>query len=199
MRSFIYSLFIFLGLSSMFGCTTSSSEEKEQKTVTLQQANWNDTTTLAKVIDKYYQDSVFRKGKIALKVRDPFLRSSVPYRHLQLHKIHRPDFKLTTPTVGYMPVLMLVGSDSAIVDFQLTWKQTNPYDSTGTFVVTDQFVQTLRNQPRYEWVKEEKYWTRRNVEIPAEYKNRRENPLVDSDKIDQREIKQKEEKTATRK
>jgi len=169
MRYLIYSLLVSVFITSLFSCTDSKQSKEEEK-VALMKANWSDTTALAKAIDVYYKDSVFKKGEIALGVRDAFIRSKIPYHYLQLHKIYRPKFKLSSPTVGYMPVLMLSGNDSAIVDFQITWQQPNVSDSVGQFVVTDNFLQTISNTPRYEWVEEDNYWIRKNVEIPQEIK-----------------------------
>jgi hypothetical protein len=165
MRYLIYSLFVVVMLS-LYSCDTSKSTENENDAVALMKPNWGDTVALAKSIDIFYTDSVLKRGKVSLEVRDPFLRKGRPNQYLQLYKIKRPDFKLFSPTIGYMPVLMLSGNDSSIVDFQITWQQPNPKDSLGKFVVTDKFLQTTKNQPRYEWVKENEYWIRKNTEAP---------------------------------
>lgn len=160
-----YSLVLLINVLILSACSNSR-EDKKEETVALMQANWSDTTALAKAIDVFYKDSVLGKGKVSLEVRDGIISSNNPYTYLQLHKIYRPKFKLTSPTVGYMPVLMLSGNDSAIVDFQISWLQPNLADSLGKFLVTDTFLQLMKNTPRYEWVKEEEYWTRKNVEAP---------------------------------
>ncbi len=165
MRYLVYSLVLFVFVIALFSCVDSKeSKTQEQKEVVLMKANWSDSTAIAKSIDIFYKDSVLKKGKASLKVRDAFVKSHSPYQYLQLHKIYRPNFKVASSTVGYMPVLMLSGGDSAIVDFQVTWQQPNPSDSIGKFVVTETFLQTINNQPRYEWTQEDKYWIRKNVE-----------------------------------
>ena len=168
MRHLISILCLFIVLGGLFSCGTK--ENKEEEKVVLMKANWSDTTALAKAIDIYYKDSVIKQGKIAMDVRDAFIPSRLPYQYLQLHKIYRPKFKVASPTIGYMPVLMLSGKDSAIVDFQITWQQPNPKDSVGEFVVTDNFLQTIGNTPRYEWIEEDNYWIRKNVEQPKDLK-----------------------------
>lgn len=175
MRYLIYSLFVVL-LFSLFSCDSSKNTETENGSVKLMKANWSDTTALAKSIDVFYKDSVLKQGNVALELRDPFLRSGRPYQYLQLHKVKRPDFKLASPTMGYMPVLMLSGNDSAIVDFQISWVQPDPKDSVGKFMVTDKFLQTIKNQPRYQWTQEKEYWIRVNVERKEIEKNKKEVP-----------------------
>ncbi|WP_375559044.1 hypothetical protein ACE193_15035 [Bernardetia sp. OM2101] len=172
MRCLIYSLFLSVLIGSLFSCTDSKQNKEEEK-VALMKANWSDTTALAKAIDVFYKDSVFKNGKIALEVRDGTIKSKAPYRYLQLHKIYRPKFKLTSSTVGYMPVLMLSGADSAIVDFQLTWQQISPKDSLGKFMVTDKFLQSVNHQARYEWIQEGEYWIRKNVEVSEQNQQRK--------------------------
>jgi hypothetical protein len=165
MRYLIYSLLVSVFIGILFSCTDSKQNKEEEK-VALMKANWSDTMALAKAIDVFYTDSVLNQGKIALDVRDAVIRSKVPYHYLQLHKIYRPKFKLASATMGYMPVLMISGVDSVIVDFQITWQQISPKDSLGKFMVTDKFAQLVNNQPRYEWIQEEEYWIRKNVETP---------------------------------
>lgn len=177
---YLISLFLsvlVMGLSSCKDTNEKNTQDKES--IALAAADWSDTTALAKAIDVFYKDSVLKQGNISLKVRDAFMRSSNPYQYLQLHKIYRSKFKLAAPTVGYMPVLMLSGKDSAIVDFQISWLRVNPNDSIGKFVVTDKFLQTIENQSRYEWIQEDNYWIRKNVEAPSskELLNNREKKI----------------------
>jgi hypothetical protein len=163
---YLYPVLFSILLLAFYSCT--DSKEKETAVV-LSVANWNDTTTMGKVINNYYKDSVFKTGKIAMEIRDPFMNKRTPYHYLQLQKVLRPEFKKTSKTVGYMPVFMKgLSSDSVIVDFQLTWQQPNPTDSAGVFVVTDKSVQRVGSQSRYEWVQDGEYWIRRNVEMPQE-------------------------------
>ena len=158
-----------MSLTGFYSCTDTKTNEKEAA-VALSAANWNDTTTLGKVINDYYKDSVHKVGKVAMQIRDPFMTSRVPYQYLQLQKVLRTQFKKTSKTVGFMPVLMTGLLDTAIVDFQITWIQPNPNDSAGVFVVTDKAVQLVGNQSRYEWTKEGEYWIRKNVEVAQQAK-----------------------------
>lgn len=164
MRYSIYSLVLLVLLGTFFSCTDTNTSQEKNETVSLVKVNWADTTQIAKAIDVFYKDSVLKKGKVALEIRDPLMKSHHPYYYLQLHKIYRQDFKPATATIGYMPVLMLSSKDSTIVDFQITWTQKSPQDSAGYFVVTDKFLQSIANQPRYEWEQEGEYWVRKNVE-----------------------------------
>lgn len=164
MRYSIFSLLLFVLLGVFFSCTETSNKDKEEQNVSLMKVDWTDTTALAKAVDVFYKDSVLKKGKVALEIRDPLLKSHHPYRYLQLHKLYRQQFKPATSTVGYMPVLMLSGSDSAIVDFQITWLQKSPQDSAGYFFVTDRFLQSVGNTPFYEWEEQNGYWARKNIE-----------------------------------
>lgn len=150
----------------LYSCTSKQDSENESR-VPLMKVDWSDTTTIGKVINDYYKDSVFKLNKGALEIRDPFMNSYLPYRYTQLQKVLRPHFKQTTPLVGYMPTLMreLTG-DSVIVDFQITWQQISPEDSLGKFIVTDKFIQKVNEQLHYEWIKEGDYWIRKNVEVP---------------------------------
>lgn len=168
---YLYLVLFSILLLGFYSCT--DSKEKETA-VTLSAANWSDTTTMGKVINDYYKDSVFKTGKIAMEIRDPFMNKRTPYHYLQLQKVLRPELKKTSKTVAYMPVFMKgLSSDSIIVDFQLTWRQPNPTDSAGVFVVTDKSVQRVGNQLRYEWIQEGEYWIRKNVEVPEELKGNR--------------------------
>ena len=180
MRYLSFSLLFAFVLTSLFSCTDTKENKDTDEKVALMAANWSDTTALAKAIDVFYKDSVLRKGDIALPVRDGFIQSKIPYHYLMLHKIYRPQFKLASPTIGSMPVLMLSDSDSAIVDFQITWQQINPTDSLGQFVVTDNFLQSFKNQPRYEWIQEDnKYWIRKNVERDINTTEKSQNRFID--------------------
>lgn len=175
---YLYSLFLLACVISFYSCTDSS--KKEEVTIPLTVANWNDTTAIAKVINDYYKDSVFKAGKIAMEIRDPFMNRQLPYQYLELQRVLRTRLKQTSPTVAYMPVLMISLKDSAIVDFQIEWQQPNPSDSAGVFVVTDKFIQKMGTELRYDWVKENKYWIRKNVEMPEEYKQKSEYEAIDS-------------------
>ncbi|AFM04450.1 hypothetical protein Fleli_2067 [Bernardetia litoralis DSM 6794] len=179
--SYIYIFLFSVVLIGFYSCTNSKTEEKN--TVALAAVNWNDTTTMGKVINDYYKDSVFKAGKIAMKIRDPFINSKLPYQHLQLHKVLRPQFKRASSTIGYMPVLMMGLSDSAIVDFQITWTQIAPTDSTGKFVVTDVFLQRIGKEFRYEWVKEEEYWIRKNIEMSEENRKNEKRQKIDPKRL----------------
>ena len=164
LSSYIYFFLFSVLLISLYSCNDSKTTEKETS-VALMAANWTDTTTMGKVINDYYKDSVSKVGKISMEIRDPFMNSRRPNYYVQLQKVLRPQFKKASPTVGYMPVLMHGVTDSVIVDFQITWQQTDPKDSTGKFVVTDVCLQRVGKQPRYEWVQEGDYWIRKNVEV----------------------------------
>ncbi len=172
MRYLIYSLLITVFITGLLSCSDKKSTEDETENVALMVANWNDTTAIGKAVNDFYRDSVLKNGKVFLEVRDGTIRSKIPYHYLQLNKVYRKQFKPTTPTTGYIPVLMTSGSDSVIVDFQIAWVQVKPDDSTGRFVVMDRFIQLAGNQPRYEWIKEEEYWIRKNVEMPPNTKNK---------------------------
>ncbi len=161
---YLYSLFVLVLFVGLYSCETT----QEEKGVPLSPANWNDTTAIGKLINDYYKDSVFKVGKIAMEIKDPSLNKSNPYLYMELQKVLRPKLKQTSATTAYMPVLMFELRDSAIVDFQIEWQQLNPNDSAGTFVVVDKFVQKFGTQPRYEWVKEDEFWIRKNVEAPAQ-------------------------------
>ena len=147
----IYILCLSIFLISFYSCTDT---KKEETTVALSVVNWNDTTTIAKVINDYYKDSVFKVGKIAMEIRDPFMNRKIPYQYLEMQKVLRKELKRISPTTAYMPVLMTGMKEDAIVDFQIEWQQPTSTDSIGSFVVIDKFIQKVGTQPRYEWIKE---------------------------------------------
>jgi hypothetical protein len=178
-------ILLFLVIAIGFYSCTDTEQKQENNKVALVAANWNDTTTMGKVINDYYKDSVFKVRKTVMEIRDPFMNSRMPYQYLQLIKVLRPQFKQTSKTMGFMPVFMTGFLDSAIVDFQITWTQPNPNDSAGVFVVTDKLVQRVGNQPRYEWTQEGEYWIRKNVEVPEEIKTSKELRTLNLEKVTQ--------------
>lgn len=158
---YLSSLLFVIVVITFYSCTDStknkdSESEQNEETETLAAANWNDTTTMGKVINRYYEDSLLKDGKIAMEIKDPLMNSRKPYLYPQIQKVLRPRFKKVSSTVGYMPVLMTTLKDSVIVDFQITWKN-------GEFVVTDKFLQKVGNEPRYEWIENRDSWVRRDV------------------------------------
>ncbi|WP_338793373.1 hypothetical protein [Bernardetia sp. MNP-M8] len=157
---YLSSLLFVIVVITFYSCTSSTenkdSESEQNEEIETLAANWNDTTTMGKVINRYYEDSLLKDGKIAMEIEDPLMNSRLPYRYPQIQKVLRPRFKKVSPTVGYMPVLMTTSKDSVIVDFQITWKK-------GEFVVTDKFLQKVGNEPRYEWIENDGYWVRRDV------------------------------------
>ena len=158
---YLSSLLFLIVVITFYSCTGSTENkdyesEQNEDIETLAAANWNDTTTMGKVINRYYEDSLVKDGEIAMEIEDPLMNSRMPYLYPQIQKVLRPRFKKVSPTVGYMPVLMTTSKDSVIVDFQITWKK-------GEFVVTDKFLQKVANEPRYEWIENDGYWVRRDV------------------------------------